>query len=100
MLESEGFRFRGYVDIFDAGPTVEVEVANIKSVRESQRKAVRVAEVQSDNAADVILCNTRVADFRAGRATIQEHPDHIVISPETADQLRLQDGDHARFVAL
>lgn len=100
MLENEGFRFRGYIDIFDAGPTVEVEVANIKSVRASQRKPVRIADVPSDNTADVILCSTRVADFRAGRATIEEHPDHIVISPETADQLRLQDGDHARFVAL
>ena len=29
MLEQEGFRYEGYVDIFDAGPTVECFRDNI-----------------------------------------------------------------------
>lgn len=98
MLENEGFRFRGYIDIFDAGPTVEVEVANIKSVRASQRKPVKIGSVQHPT--NVILCNTRVADFRAGRAAIENSDETIIISPEVAETLRLADGDYARFVAL
>ena len=44
MLQDEGFVNRGYVDIFDAGPTVECEVKNIRSVRRSQKLAVLVGE--------------------------------------------------------
>ena len=32
MLESEGFRYEGYVDIFDAGPTLECFRDNIRAV--------------------------------------------------------------------
>ena len=32
MLEDEGFRYEGYVDIFDAGPTVECDVADVGAV--------------------------------------------------------------------
>ena len=35
MLEQEGFRYEGYVDIFDAGPTVECTRENIDAVRRS-----------------------------------------------------------------
>lgn len=36
MLESEGFRNEGYVDILDAGPTLECFRDNIHAVRQSQ----------------------------------------------------------------
>lgn len=100
MLENEGFRFRGYVDIFDAGPTVEVEVANIKSVRESQRLSVRIGTPNEAAAQRYIVCNTRVSDFRAGQAMVEIKDDHLLISPATAQALRLVEGDAARCVAL
>src|SRR5690606_28058886 len=67
MLEAEGFRCRGYVDIFDAGPTVEAEVENLRSVRESRRVQVEIDRV--DEASErFIVCNTSVANFRACQA--------------------------------
>jgi len=33
MLESEGFRYEGYVDIFDAGPTLECFRDDIRAVK-------------------------------------------------------------------
>ena len=33
MLEQEGFRYEGYVDIFDAGPTVECFRDNIDAIK-------------------------------------------------------------------
>ena len=36
MLEQEGFRYEGYVDIFDAGPTLECFRDDIHAVRQSQ----------------------------------------------------------------
>ena len=35
MLEQEGFRYEGYVDIFDAGPTVETYTDQIRAIRKS-----------------------------------------------------------------
>lgn len=98
MLENEGFRFRGYVDIFDAGPTVEVEVENIRSVRDSRRLPVKIGTVTDGQA--YIVCNTRIADFRAAQARIHVRDDHIVIDAESAAGLRLRADDAVRIVAL
>jgi arginine N-succinyltransferase len=38
LLEAEGFRYESYVDIFDAGPTVECRREAIRAVRESRRR--------------------------------------------------------------
>ena len=42
MLEQEGFRYEGYVDIFDAGPTLECFRDNIHAARQSQLLPVQV----------------------------------------------------------
>ncbi|MCV5888920.1 arginine N-succinyltransferase, partial [Escherichia coli] len=43
LLEREGFTNRGYVDIFDGGPTVECDLRNIESVRHSFRAQVKIS---------------------------------------------------------
>jgi arginine N-succinyltransferase len=35
LLEREGFRFEGCIDVFDAGPTIHAPLAQIRTVRES-----------------------------------------------------------------
>ncbi|MGD4318384.1 arginine N-succinyltransferase, partial [Xanthomonas citri pv. citri] len=32
VLESEGLKYQNYVDIFDAGPTLEAEICNLRAV--------------------------------------------------------------------
>src|SRR5438552_303000 len=44
MLEAEGFRYEGYVDIFDAGPTLECFRDNIRAVQQSQTLPVKLGE--------------------------------------------------------
>lgn len=99
MLESEGFRSRGYVDIFDAGPTVEVDVANIRSVRESRKLPVKIG-ARDDNTERYIVCNTQVANFRAIQRRLNVFPDHVVIDADAAKVLQVNDGDYVRFVTL
>lgn len=98
MLQHEGFRCRGYVDIFDAGPTVEAEIENIRSVRESSRYQVHIGTVKQPTR--YILCNTRVADFRALQADVELHDEQVVIAPDVAEALRVGNGDWLRAVAL
>lgn len=99
MLEAEGFRCRGYIDIFDAGPTVEAEVENVRSVRESQRLQVRIGTV--DEASErYILANTSVARFRAGQAEVLVTGGHVTMDEATAAALELAEGDPVRLVKL
>ncbi|MFT6914571.1 MAG: arginine N-succinyltransferase [Motiliproteus sp.] len=70
LLESEGFEARGYIDIFDAGPTLENRTDQIRSLRDS-RLLTPVCDgaltSDSDNppqAAMALVSNTELASFR------------------------------------
>ncbi len=99
LLEAEGFARRGYVDIFDAGPTVESHVNSIRTVNQSTRCQVIIDEVQSTD--NYIICNSKVKDFRATQAplSLRETAGQVVISQEVADALMVQEGDWVRLVA-
>ncbi len=99
LLEAEGFARRGYVDIFDGGPTVESNVNNIRTVVQSKRCQVIIGEVQSTD--NFIICNSKVQDFRAIQAplSLRETAEQIVISQKVADALMVKEGDWVRLVA-
>jgi arginine N-succinyltransferase len=106
LLEKEGFEHRGYVDLFDAGPTVEAKLGNIRSVRESQVCPITIGELDhvSDNSSDTLaVCNQGVGGFRA-TFTKHAHYSHakhtLIISQDVADALNLSQGDAARFFRL
>ncbi|MGM0480346.1 MAG: arginine N-succinyltransferase [Pseudomonadota bacterium] len=101
LLESEGFRRRGFVDIFDAGPTVEAEVCNLHSVRNSRLVPVVIID-QVDNQAKEphIVCNTHLEQFRAAQVAVNPHADELHLTAEQAQHLHLESGDDARIVAL
>ncbi|WP_448213223.1 arginine N-succinyltransferase [Colwellia sp. MEBiC06753] len=100
LLENEGFSRRGYVDIFDAGPTVEANKNKIRSVVESQKCQVIIGDVQEK--AKYIICNTSVKNFRATQAciSIRETANQVVINQDVADALMVSEGDWLRFVAI
>lgn len=104
LLEAEGFARRGYVDIFDAGPTLEVERSSIKTVRESSKYQVIIGDVDSANSSSpnkYIICNTQVATFRATQAPVllRETADQVVISRAVAEALQVSTDDWVRLVA-
>mgnify|MGYP000229647074 CR=1 FL=1 len=99
LLEAEGFARRGYVDIFDGGPTVEATRESIKSVRESSKCQVVIGEVSDTE--NYIICNTKVEQFRAVlvTASLRATADQVVISQEAADALQVSEGDWIRLIA-
>lgn len=99
LLEAEGFSRRGYVDIFDAGPTVESHINSIKTVNQSKRCQVIIGAVQSTD--NYIICNSKVEDFRATQAplSLRETANQVVISQDVADALMVNEGDWVRLVA-
>jgi arginine N-succinyltransferase len=98
LLQDEGFMCRGYVDIFDGGPTVEANVAQVTTVRNSQRRAVKVVDKLSEQAQACFAINTSVLNFRACTADLNILDDqHVEISQAHADALAVKDGEFIRF---
>ena len=96
LLEREGFVNRGYVDIFDAGPTVECELSGIKTARNSIRLQVTIGDVKTTER--YMICNTKISDFRAVQVPmdINETQTTAIIDQQTADALQISNGDWVR----
>src|SRR5437762_10393610 len=105
MLEQEGFRYEGYVDIFDAGPTVECFRDNIDAVRRSCVMPVVLGEEDPvpDSLTDDILwlvCNRRFEGFRALVTSAPPRADRFPLRPYVAAALGVGEGDNVRAVPL
>jgi len=105
MLEQEGFRYDGCVDIFDAGPTVEAFRDNIDAVRRSRVLPVTLDEIDPvpDNpVAGVpwLVGNRRFAGFRAILANAAQRADRIALQSHQAAALDVREGDLVRAVPL
>ncbi len=97
MLEREGFQFEGYVDIFDAGPTVQAYRDQITTVRESQCGVIR--KITPAFAAETYIISNTQSDFRVCLGNLfQEEDGAVKITEEVAFGLQLQVGDTVRFV--
>jgi arginine N-succinyltransferase len=105
LLEQEGFRYEGYVDIFDAGPTLECFRDDIHAVRQSQVLPVELGEEDPvpDSLTDDIVwlvTNRRFADFRALLAHAPPRVDRFTLLPYAAAELGVGVGDTVRAVPL
>jgi arginine N-succinyltransferase len=105
LLEQEGFRYEGYVDIFDAGPTLECFRDDIGAVRASKVLPVSLEDDDPvpDSLPDHILwlvSNRRCDDFRALLAPAPAHVDRFPLLPYAATQLGVAEGDSVRAVPL
>jgi arginine N-succinyltransferase len=105
MLEQEGFRYEGYVDIFDAGPTLECYRDNIHAVRQSRLLPVAIGEVgpTPESVADTVpwlVANRRFADWRAILAPAAPRAERMPLMPHAAAALCVAEGDVVRAVPL
>lgn len=99
ILESEGLRYEGYVDIFDGGPTLESYVSEIRAVRDSRVLPVRIGTPAAEGPL-YLLSNDRFTQFRALLAHISLSDDAVVLSAEIAAALHVTAADTVRFVPL
>ncbi|PHR85166.1 MAG: arginine N-succinyltransferase [Colwellia sp.] len=102
LLETEGFSRRGYIDIFDAGPTVEAELKQIRAIRNSHRYQVLIDDACGrEGSQKYIICNTKVEGFRAMqiKLTLRETANQVVITSDTAQALQVLQGDWVRLIS-
>lgn len=105
LLEQEGFRYEGYVDIFDAGPTLECFRDDIHAVRQSQVLPVTLGEedpVPDSLTNDILwlVCNRSLAGFRAVVVAAPSRADRLALPPHAAQTLGVGEGELVRAVPL
>ena len=105
MLESEGFRYEGYVDIFDAGPTLECFRDNIHAVRESRVLPVSIGEDDPvpDSLTDQVVWLVASRSLERFRVILAPAPARIArfpLLPHAASLLGVVADDTVRAVPL
>lgn len=100
ILESEGMRYEGYVDIFDGGPTLESYVRDLRIVKEHLSYQVVIDAQDSADGPEMLVGNTSFQDYRVIKATplITGHDIHL--SAEQAAALSVKAGDEVKAVSL
>lgn len=98
MLVNEGFSYEGYIDLFDAGPTIQADKSRIRTVRKSAKAKIKAieADVKGD---EVMISNCRLKDFMVVRGRIGHSGAGVTIDKETAEALQVGVGDDVRFVS-
>ena len=103
LLEEEGFGYRGYVDIFDAGPTVEANLSHIRTAQLSRKLPVFIDDQTAAQGGQThYIINTSVQDFRAVATdlAVSEEKQVAVISRQAAAALNIKEGDKVRFAPV
>lgn len=101
MLERQGFKYTGYIDIFDGGPTLIAERDAIDVVASSKVSTVARIEDLPEETAKFMVGNTAYESFRctAGRAKMLEGGE-LHITPRLARRLNVKLGDTVRHYPL
>lgn len=99
LLKKEGFTHQNYVDVFDGGPTVEVQRNAIRTIAHSHIVEL-VAGEAGDNTLPIMISNRKLEDYRCVVAQSRIEGDQIVIPQSLIDSLGLKAGDTVRAVPL
>jgi arginine N-succinyltransferase len=95
LLEKEGFIYQGYIDLFDAGPTMQIQRNNIETVKKSV--LARVVDIEKSLDAPLMMVgNTNLQEFMMARAPVQLNGEEAKITAEVAKHLKLERGDKVR----
>ena len=100
ILEKEGFSYQGYVDIFDAGPTVETQLTGIRAVRDSITMPITIGTMPKEGEYHLIS-NGELQEFRCclGHLPLNKGSE-ITIDKKLAQALKVGSGDTVRIVPL
>ena len=100
MLERQGFKFTGYVDIFDGGATLVADRDAIDVVRESRHATIATIGELPEATPQFMVSNDRFPDFRCAAGRVMLAGDQATITPRLASRANLKTGDRIRYYPL
>jgi len=102
LLLGEGLRYKGYVDIFDGGATIQADVENLRAMKENQILTVQieVAENISVQSEAYLVANDEYTDYRAILVYNAPQQGNLALTAEQAQQLNVQQGGSVRLLQM
>lgn len=100
VLESEGFRYCNYIDIFDGGPTLECDIDRVRAIQQSRLVEVAEGQPASPDAPVCLVANENYQQFRAVLIQADPKTERLVLDAATRDALKCRAGDKVRLVRL
>ena len=107
MLESQGFKWQGYVDIFDGGPTLQAERSSIKAITASKQLPICATQdpLTLPQTPRYIVASTKPIEdqrypMRATIARLTATQEGVILSEQAAKRLDIQVGDAVRLLPL
>ena len=94
MLEHEGFRGSGLIDIFDGGPTYSAPRDTIKTIERTS--ALPWIQGNPVEAPERLVSTASIEGFRATRAKVRIDDDVAMLDTAAIDALWLKPGDYVR----
>jgi arginine N-succinyltransferase len=91
LLLAEGFQYENMIDIFDGGPLVRANVAQIKSVQ--QAVVGEVFETSEMDGVQTLVANRRLPNFRILLTNARVEEGRFGLSAEAMSALQLKAGD-------
>ena len=101
LLQSEGFSKNGFVDVFEAGPMVECELSQIRSVRLSLESTNWQVQDKVLDGVDSLIANVNsLEDFAVTVGELRQDSNEIIIEKAVASSLALEEKTPVRYVNL
>lgn len=101
VLMSEGLKYQGYVDIFDAGPTLEAKTSDLRAVNESRLLKVKIVDQVETANTQYLVANDQYKDYCVLLINnkVQEE-DTLLMTAQQAQALNVCEQDEVRVLAL
>lgn len=92
MLETEGFKNAGYVDIFDGGPTMVGQIDALHTVADA--RDVTLSAIHQERGAKMLVARGKLADYRCTYGHVVEEIDgSFSLDAASAKLLGIEPGD-------
>ncbi len=95
LLEAEGFRYDGIIDIFDGGPSVSAPRDHIRTIKDSRRVTATTGDGEFPISA--LISNDKIKTFRAVFSSLRFEGGAAIFSRETMNALNLKNADTVRL---
>ena len=101
VLMSEGLKYQGYVDIFDAGPTLEANTAELRAVKESRLLKVKLTEQVESTETHFLVANDQYQDYAVLLINNKvDESETLHMTAAQAQALNIAEHDQVRVLAF
>lgn len=97
LLEAEGFRYTGLIDIFDGGPSVSAPLRDIRTIKDSRVLKARAGKVDGKSSLPALISNDDIGGFRCVYGKIKFENDDLIVSSEILAALHKDAGQPVRI---